>query len=375
MFTVQLSCADRLFPYDTMFQWFSYGHNPASDSDRKRDYFARREFSFTIEDDIYIRYQSFRDGNELREAIQKRQPHKIDIGAVFSYPPKDHNSISPESFKTEERELVFDVDMTDYDDIRLCCKGASICRRCWPYMTMALKTVDVALREDFGFQHIAWVYSGRRGIHCWVCDADARLLSNEARTAVVDYLSIKSGDSAGDSDSGDNLFRRYDHPLFERSFDILEPMFSRYIADGEIGQGLLEKKEIYVSILNSLPNEHIRKDLFNSWESNPRQRGSDKWQQILHAITPATSDEGKRRQNRIKFDAMKLKDWKLHLVFTHCYPRLDENVSKMQNHLLKSPFCVHPKTGRVCVTIDPEQAEDFDPFAVPTVRKLCSEVV
>ncbi len=44
--------------------------------------------------------------------------------------------------------------------------------------------------EDFGFQHIMWVYSGRRGVHCWVCDDHARALSNDGRNAVVEYLSI-----------------------------------------------------------------------------------------------------------------------------------------------------------------------------------------
>ena len=181
----------RLFPYASLFNWLSYGNDPTKEHGGiDREFFSKREFSFTIEDDIYIRYQSYRDQAELLAAIQKRQPHKIDIGAVFTAPPKDHNSIKPEAFKTVERELVFDIDMTDYDDIRTCCEGANICGKCWPYMTMALLVVDETLRQDFGFHHILWIYSGRRGVHCWVCDPSARELANEARNAIVMFIII-----------------------------------------------------------------------------------------------------------------------------------------------------------------------------------------
>eukprot|EP00951_Prasinocladus_malaysianus_P000635 scaffold4532_cov41-Prasinocladus_malaysianus.AAC.1 len=44
------------------------------------------------------------------------------------------------------------------------------------------------------------------------------------------------------------------------------------------------------------------------------------------------------------------------------------------NHLLKAPFCVHPKTGKVCVPIDPETAWEFDPMSVPTVSQLLEEL-
>ncbi|KAJ2029150.1 hypothetical protein GGI13_007178, partial [Coemansia sp. RSA 455] len=50
------------------------------------------------------------------------------------------------------------------------------------------------------------------------------------------------------------------------------------------------------------------------------------------------------------------------------------NVTTHVNHLLKSPFCIHPKTGRVCTPIAADQFDSFDPFAVPTLAQLLREV-
>ena len=61
-------------------------------------------------------------------------------------------------------------------------------------------------------------------------------------------------------------------------------------------------------------------------------------------------------------------------MLQYTYPRLDAEVSKHRNHLLKAPFCVHPKTGRVCVPVDPNNVESFDPNKVPTVVQLLQEL-
>merc|ERR1712228_176692 len=75
-----------------------------------------------------------------------------------------------------------------------------------------------------------------------------------------------------------------------------------------------------------------------------------------------------QRQNKIAYKANLME-----IVFSFVYPRLDVEVSRHVNHLLKAPFCIHPKTGKVCSIIDPKTVNEFDPLNQPTLISLIEE--
>lgn len=148
-------------------------------------------------------------------------PFKIDIGAVYNIPPDRHNAADKKAFVPVQKEMVFDIDMNDYDDVRTCCTGANVCEKCWEYLKIAMVVLTDILNEDFDFENVLWVFSGRRGIHAWICDEGAREMNNEMRTAVVSYCNL----GVGNEMSGRTQLQYPLHPRLQQIFKKLLPDF------------------------------------------------------------------------------------------------------------------------------------------------------
>ncbi|CAG5101994.1 Similar to DNApol-alpha50: DNA primase small subunit (Drosophila melanogaster) [Cotesia congregata] len=257
----------RLFPLDEYYKWLSYGD---------ADLFKLREFSFTLEGDIYIRYQAFNDQNDLGKGLVSMFPVKIDIGAVFNIFPGEKSG--SKKLEAMERELVFDIDLTDYDEVRTCCSEANICNKCWKYIG-----------------------------------------------AIAEYFQLIFGGAY--SKRKVNLYKI--HPSVRRALNIISPIFVPMCVEE---QNMLGTEKNINKFLILLPDDDTRKEVKSLFERYTT------------------------------------------IMIEYCYPRLDINVTKGLNHLLKSPFCVHPKTGKISVPFNPKAVDKFDPITVPTIHKVIEEI-
>ncbi|RMZ82186.1 hypothetical protein DV738_g1803, partial [Chaetothyriales sp. CBS 135597] len=352
---LMLQFYSRLFPFRTLFGWLNHSPKPGTD-------FSNREFAFTLPNDAYIRYESYPTADLLRRDILRLNPVRFEIGPVYTTNPRDRKTVG-KAFKPLSKEMVFDIDLTDYDDIRSCCTKANICSKCWTFATMAIKVLDVALRDDFGFEHVMWVYSGRRGVHAWISDKDARELDDQKRKTMIGYFEVLRGGAQGGKRVN---VKRPLHPHLARSLDILKPYFEQSIL---VDQEPFLSDEGQERLLQLLPDKALNDALRKKWASSPDRPSARKWADINALAEAGVSSTLNTRA---------LLEAKQDILLEYTYPRLDVAVGKTLNHLLKSPFVVHPGTGRVCVPItttgDMSQVDAFNPLTVPKVTELLRDV-
>lgn len=340
-----------LYPFREVFQWLNHSSKPQID-------IINREFAMAFRSGAYKRYNSFNTIQEFKQQIQKANPDRFEIGAVYNKPPRNRDLVLKTEMEPIEKELVFDIDMDDYDTFRTCCSGAQVCDKCWKFISLAIKVMNVSFKEDFGFEHYIWVFSGRRGAHCWISDKRARTLTDAQRRNILDYMNVIIDRNF---QKRMNFIRPY-HPHLSRSLEMLKPHFTQFILHEQ--NPWQHNDSAFQTLLPALHDIQLSDLLRKYWTENPSRNSETKWKDIDHlAVTHI-------KHVKIQDYINKVKKSKEDLILQVLYPKLDIEVTKQTVHLLKAPFCVHPATGNICVPID----DTFRPSHAPKLLTLQREM-
>lgn len=72
-----LAFYQRLYPFKSIFHWLNHEPAPAR-------LFVNREFAFTLQGDVYLRYNSFANADELKKQVCALNPTRFEIGPMYS---------------------------------------------------------------------------------------------------------------------------------------------------------------------------------------------------------------------------------------------------------------------------------------------------
>lgn len=360
------------YPFELIYQWFN---GTDSKLGLRREFamvlqvLAKGDGSVTTEhyDEVYRRHLSFANWKAWREQAIASVPIRMEIGALYARPPS-----LPEPRYALHRELVFDIDLNDYAQIRTrtqCCEcGAErkACRQCWVFIRSAMRIVDFILFQLYGFERRQWVFSGRRGVHCWVFDERARRMGSFARATLIEIIG-----------SSENL-RRYAPDVHWKLFNC-ESYYNHFRDTYTQNESWLDSEdkraflieEVFrpkypkcIVALQKYFREKAERDTEDAGATTTSQSEIDTvrnayegvslvekpktwWNCIQRAIDERPDD----------YEGLTIED----IFVFYCWPRLDEKVTTQINHLLKLPYCVHPATDLVCVPLSVDTIDQFDP--------------
>lgn len=305
-----------------------------------------------------LRYQSFgaQDGKTFVQRFRERMDQnknttRIDVGPIYALTPEEARK---KTCSVEFRELIFDVDIfPDYNAFRCCpcaeaLKGQPpfICLECWPFLCAAVHALDFLIQMHLGFHECMWLFSGRRGVHCWVLDPAAGLLSESTRRSIATFFRDLS------KLNGVLPSVRVDRqPYIEQLYSqILKPRFDVMMAAGRIN---LSHPETMAVIANAIQpyvsggQEFLR--IMAHLERNPAY-SSNAWSSLNVLL------ESNHHPPLID------------LVFYVLFPKIDYNVVPSLKHLLRCPMSVHTGSFGVVVPILLSEFDTINPALLPNLR-------
>lgn len=294
------------------------------------------------------RHLAFQDHAHLANYLQKKTPLAVHVSCSQTCHPK-RNRLHTDYVQTCSRELMFDIDGDDYNDVKVCCGNKraqeiqNVCDACWCFLACAVHGLNWFLKTYLGFKHVLWVFSGRRGVHAWVVDQRCTDMTNNDRKCITDRLELLKQHNEKDGKMKTFTIAATGAAVskLEEGFGrALEPYFKRLVCEK---QGLFTnitqvKHWCDVVIRSRLGDDATTEMLVDT------PRSWDQFKTVVTSKWPASA-------KRVICD----------MILLHSFPRIDRNVTPNMKHMLKIPFTTHAITTRVCVPLPKTAVEEFLP--------------
>jgi DNA primase small subunit len=155
-------------------------------------------------------------------------------------------------------------------------------------------------------------------------------------------------------------------PLGQKMLDTCESLFQRILAHQPVftSQRLRAKlREFGGELTLKWIDEELKR--YNIKDERPERAGIQKWN-YLKGLKYNPSNEGGTR-----LFGQTEPYWRI--VFGFTVPKLDANVTTILNHLLKSPFSYHPKSGLISVPMNRGRWVTFPRDWVPSLKDLVQD--
>lgn len=264
------------------------------------------------------------------------------------------------------KELVFDLDITDYTRFCPCHPAKSLCPGCCPYITGSYMILKFILHKLLGFseRNLLWVFSGGKGIHCFVNAQTALTLGKEERLALCRRWIIKKGEDL-------KLMQ------FIKSLDD-NKAFLQEIVDF-FTENLIKKRNLFQYAafesfclgLLKLHYNNIASLVENSWQRIEEGQREQRCKQAKLGDGSATPDDVSAKKWRSISGLEKLpaclsggaKDLPLPsqlIAFKLLYPQIDPGPLAI-DHLIKLPFSIHSTSYNIALPIDGRTLLNWDP--------------
>lgn len=272
----------------------------------------------------------------------------LHIGGVYpSYPVKNVDPIG--------REFVIDIDGTDYEHLHLLKSDLAACDASWSLVAFGLQIAESLLCDEFAYSEFLRVYSGGRGAHLYVLDEHAFHLNQETRSAIAANINLTMDKNGAAVDS--ILALATTHDLLDNCWSFFKKTCLKSKEDN--GLGFFDEDDDVEAFFERTGCQH-----------HGRMRE-------LAKMACLSSRHGLARFAFLE-DAIHNEfaptDWHTSLtkaMLAMVWPRLDMKVSEGVGHVLKAPFSIHARTGRIAIPLF-QNPSNFDPA---TMSILATDVV